>query len=68
MVGGDGALYGTTREAVGPNRGTVFRIDPAGTLTTIYTFRGTGENIADGIDGALLREQFQKAVAPNQAR
>jgi len=34
----DGALYGTTSEGGAHNEGTVFKITPAGTLTTIYNF------------------------------
>ncbi len=36
----DGNFYGTTQEggANGPDYGTVFKITPAGTLTTLYSF------------------------------
>jgi uncharacterized repeat protein (TIGR03803 family) len=50
-VGNDGSLYGTTYQGgtggCGSNGcGTVFKITPGGTLTTLYSF-------ADGADGAL---------------
>jgi uncharacterized repeat protein (TIGR03803 family) len=34
----NGALYGTTSEGGAANYGTVFKITPGGTLTTLYTF------------------------------
>jgi len=34
----DGNLYGTTRQGGANNSGTVFKITPAGTLTTLYNF------------------------------
>jgi|SRR5579862_423135 len=41
----DGNLYGTTlfggSQACSPSCGTVFKITPAGILTTLYTFHGT---------------------------
>jgi len=39
-VGADGNFYGTTIEGGSNNVGTVFRITPSGTLTTLYTFAG----------------------------
>lgn len=43
----DGNFYGTTSEGGTPNEGTVFRITPAGKLTTLYTFCAQG-NCPDG--------------------
>ncbi|HEV3278666.1 MAG TPA: choice-of-anchor tandem repeat GloVer-containing protein [Terriglobia bacterium] len=40
----DGNLYGTTAA----ESGTVFRITPGGTLTTLYSFCSQGQNCADG--------------------
>jgi uncharacterized repeat protein (TIGR03803 family) len=37
----DGNLYGTTEEGGINNMGTVFKISPEGTLTTLHTFDGT---------------------------
>lgn len=39
--GTDGNFYGTTYQAGQMNYGTVFRITPAGVLTTLYAFNGT---------------------------
>jgi len=45
----DGNFYGTTEGggANGPSRGTVFKVTPAGTLTTLYSFCSQ-PNCADG--------------------
>jgi len=45
----DGNLYGTTRyRGANGNYGTVFKITPGGTLTTIYNFCSRGPYCADG--------------------
>jgi uncharacterized repeat protein (TIGR03803 family) len=41
VFGSDGNLYGTTQGNLGAGAGTVFRITPAGTLTTLATVAGT---------------------------
>ena len=38
IQGGDGNFYGTTTQGGANNAGTVFRMTPAGTLTTLYSF------------------------------
>ena len=38
----NGDFYGTTQEGGDNNNGTVFKITPGGTLTTLYSFAGTG--------------------------
>ncbi len=45
VLGRDGQLYGTTSAGGAANSGTVFRITPSGSLSTLYAFSG-------GIDGA----------------
>jgi len=54
LRGSDGKFYGTTSSGSGAGYGTVYRIDPAGTLTTLHVF--------DGADGskpmAALAEGF----------
>jgi uncharacterized repeat protein (TIGR03803 family) len=45
ILGSDGNLYGTTYYGGTYNEGTVFRITPAGVLTTLHSFDGT-----DGYD------------------
>ena len=42
IEGADGSLYGTTSEGGASGYGTVFRFDPAGTLTTLHHFTGVG--------------------------
>jgi uncharacterized repeat protein (TIGR03803 family) len=41
VQGSDGNFYGTTYSGGANNKGTVFQITPAGSLTTIYNFAGT---------------------------
>lgn len=50
----DGAFWGTTSygHGSGPYNGTVFRLDPAGTLATLHVFQG---NDGSGPRGALLQ-------------
>jgi uncharacterized repeat protein (TIGR03803 family) len=54
--GTDGDLYGTTQDggAGGPTEGTVFKITPAGKLTTLHSFNGA--------DGANPRAGMVQAV------
>jgi uncharacterized repeat protein (TIGR03803 family) len=40
VQGTDGNLYGTTRSGGASGNGTVFKITPAGTLTTLHNFSG----------------------------
>ena len=52
--GSDGNFYSTT--PVGGNEGTVFKISPSGTLTTLYTFTGSdgagpAAGVVEGLDG-----------------
>ena len=51
MQGTDGNFYGTTEESGANNNGTVFKITPSGTLTTLYTFCSEGG--AGCTDGAV---------------
>ena len=48
----DGNLYGSTMDGGAANAGTVFKLSPAGTLTTLYNFAG-GSDLA-GPDGDML--------------
>src|ERR1017187_3960668 len=46
----DGDLYGATSEGGAKNRGTVFKITPGGTLTTLHSFNGAdGANTHGGL-------------------
>ena len=47
VQGTDGNFYGTTSEGGANNYGTVFKVTPAGVLTTIYSFCSQS-NCADG--------------------
>jgi uncharacterized repeat protein (TIGR03803 family) len=38
----DGNFYGTTFSGGAKNKGTVFKVSPSGTLTTLYSFCGVG--------------------------
>ena len=53
----DGDLYGTTAAGGPNNQGTVFKITPCGTLTTLHTFCSQGYPCTDGADpeGALVQ-------------
>ncbi len=48
MQGTDGNLYGTTYNDGGSGGGTVFKITPSGTLTTLYNFCSQGPSCPDG--------------------
>jgi uncharacterized repeat protein (TIGR03803 family) len=55
--GSDGSFYGTTYYKIGPHFGTVFKITPAGDLTTLYAFTSAGDGsepftgLTKGTDG-----------------
>ena len=48
MQAGDGNFYGTTEWGGAYGLGTVFKISPGGTLTTLYSFCAGGLSCADG--------------------
>jgi len=56
VQGGDGNLYGTTsvggNDGVNYGYGTIFKITPTGTLTTIYNFPGYTQSSSALIQGA----------------
>ncbi len=47
----DGNLYGTTNQAGADGAGTVFKITPSGTLTTLYSFCSQNSESTDCTDG-----------------
>jgi uncharacterized repeat protein (TIGR03803 family) len=47
-VGTDGNFYGTTASGGSSGKGTVFKITPTGTLTTLHNFAGTDGASPDG--------------------
>lgn len=51
----DGTLYGTTSEGGGDGKGTIFRISPAGTFTTLVEFAGSYSSApGDKAEGGLV--------------
>ncbi len=52
VQGTDGNLYGTTQHGGASGYGTVFRITPAGALTTLYSFPGT---LVESLPNALVQ-------------
>ena len=46
----NGDFYGTTRDGGTEGEGTVFKITPTGTLTTLYSFCPNGGECTDGAD------------------
>ncbi len=53
IQGADGNLYGTTRDGGATNQGTVFKLTPAGVLTTLHSFSGGSDGI--GPNASLLQ-------------
>ncbi|MBA3912411.1 MAG: hypothetical protein H0X25_00795 [Acidobacteriales bacterium] len=45
---GDGSLYGTTNQGGAQGDGTIFKINQAGDLTTLYSFCSVGTQCLDG--------------------
>ncbi len=50
----NGALYGTTLAGGTPNVGTIFRITPAGVLTTLYVFSPDNDGAENPYGGLVL--------------
>jgi uncharacterized repeat protein (TIGR03803 family) len=53
IQGSDGSFYGTTSESGAAGSGTIFKIDSAGTITTVHAFNGA--------DGASPRAELIQA-------
>jgi uncharacterized repeat protein (TIGR03803 family) len=78
IQGSDGNFYGTTLEGGWrPSWGTVFRISPGGTLTTLYMFNGPYGDPSDGAfpnsglvqgnDGNFYGTTFRGGTGPSAA-
>jgi len=53
IIGSDGNFYGMTNSAGGNSGGTIFKLTPAGVLTTVYSF--TPQQTGAGLVGTLLQ-------------
>jgi uncharacterized repeat protein (TIGR03803 family) len=53
IPGPDGNVYGTTEGGGNANRGTVFKMTPAGVVTTLHHFKDLGDGLVPGA-GLLL--------------
>ena len=67
--GGDGNFYGTTFSDGTSGDGTVFRITPAGVVSTLHTFTGSGDGghpsaLALGGDGNFYGTTSESAYGP----
>jgi uncharacterized repeat protein (TIGR03803 family) len=51
VQGGDGNFYGTTQASVG----TIFKITPGGTLTTLFTLDGLQKNSGESPEAGLIQ-------------
>ena len=65
VLGSDGNFYGTTSQGGSNGAGTVFRMTPAGMLTTLHTFTGSGTDggtpeagLVEGSDGNFYGTTF----------
>ena len=64
VQGSDGNFYGTTAYGGSNDRGTVFQMTPAGTLTVLYSFSGNGDGaspyagLVQGRDGNFYGTTF----------
>ena len=67
VEGTDGNFYGTTPEGGANSLGTIFKITPTGTLTTLHSFNGTdgGEpysGMVQGTDGNFYGDNFYGTI------
>ena len=53
VQGTDGNFYGTTEGGSGNPNATIFKLTPAGKLTTLYTFGGTGLQQISDVSGLI---------------
>ena len=69
LRGSDGMFYGSTAQGFPANEGTLFRIDAAGTLTTLHVFLGPdgGQPMAALAEGRAASSTARRPVAPTSA-
>jgi uncharacterized repeat protein (TIGR03803 family) len=65
--GSDGNFYGTTAGDNTTTFGTIFRITPAGVLTTLFSFNGTNgaspvAGLIQGLDGNFYGTTFERGA------
>ncbi len=68
VLGKDGNFYGTTRYGGGPDSGTVFKMTPAGVLTTLAEFTGKNGSspqagLVQGKDGKFYGTTYEGGAA-----
>jgi uncharacterized repeat protein (TIGR03803 family) len=70
VQGADGNFYGTTESGGANGPGTVFKITPSGTLTTLHSFDGTDgaepNGLVQGTDGNFYGTTYTGGDIPNQ--
>jgi uncharacterized repeat protein (TIGR03803 family) len=65
-IGADGSLYGASQAGGSANHGTLFRLAPDGTLTTVHAFTAEGANPTGLVlagDGAIYGTTAQDGAA-----
>ena len=71
VQGSDGSFYGTTYDAGAGGDGTVFRIDPTGNLTNLWSFTGgtdganPGAGLVQGSDGNFYGTTYGSGSGPS---
>ena len=63
--GNDGNFYGTISQGGARNNGTIYRITPAGTLTTLYSFTGGADGAAPMAGLTLGKDGNFYGTTPN---
>lgn len=68
VLAGDGNFYGTTYVGGANNLGSVYKMTPSGTVTTLYSFSSTGGQnpqggLVEGTDGNLYGTTYTDSVS-----
>ena len=70
IMDAEGNLYGTAESGGAKGLGTVFKLDPTGTLTVLYAFCSVGRHCSDGPSRRPGWSEIQRATfteRPSQA-